>query len=218
MHLKKITFIITLSIFLLAGCSGESTTEDMYEHMEQAVTLEEDFADQQEPLVELEKKEKELYEEIINLGMDEFERVEELSQEALTAIEGRAEIIEIEKESIELAIEEFRKIKPLIEDIDDEELKEVADKMYTAMENRYNSYISLHDVYSNSLDKDKELYEMLQSEDLEEEELKNHIDTVNSTYDEVLEANETFNSDTDKYNQLKQDFYQKAEIDVEYNE
>lgn len=186
--------------------------------MEEAVSLEEGFEQQQEEITELEKQEQELYNQIIDLGTDEFDKIEEISQQAIDIVDQRSEKIELEKESIDASQEEFNQISDLIEDLEEEETKEKAEEMYNVMDNRYTAYNDLYDTYAESLELERELYTMLQQEDLEQDALTDHINTINESYQQILEANEQFNEYTVEYNALKQEFYELAGIDVEYEE
>nr|WP_204500545.1 YkyA family protein [Aquibacillus albus] len=209
---------MTVFLIFLTGCNSESIPEEMYEHLEQAVSLEEPFAEKQGSLVELEDEEKEIYDEIIELGMDDIDRIQELSTRALENIDERKEIIVTEKQSIEDAKEEFDKVNPLIEEINDESIKTKAVELTEAMEERYNAYLDLNDAYTNSLNEDEALYQLLQKEDVEEEELRSQIEAVNESYDKVIETNQLFNEKTEVYNTLKREFYELAELNVQYSE
>lgn len=203
-------------ILLLSACSGESTIEMIYEHLEEAVKLEDNFAKQQEDINQLEQQEQELYAQIIDLQMNEMDKIKELSQQAIGIIEERKEKMNLEKESIDASKEEFTKIENLIEELDEAALKEKAQEMYDVMSNRYQTYDQLHQAYMNSLELEKELYELLQDENVTQEQLSTHIENINKTYEEVISENDQFNAETVAYNDLKKEFYEMAELDVTY--
>lgn len=214
---KKGMLLIGLCfILLLSACSGESTREMIYEHLEEAVKLEDNFAKQQEDINQLEQQEQELYAQIIDLQMNEMDKIKELSQQAIGIIEERKEKMNLEKESIDASKEEFTKIENLIEELDEEALKEKAQEMYDVMNNRYQTYDQLHQAYMNSLELEKELYELLQDENVTQEQLSTHIENINKTYEEVISKNDQFNAETVAYNDLKKEFYEMAELDVTY--
>ncbi|MBT2216187.1 hypothetical protein F3157_06960 [Virgibacillus dakarensis] len=204
-------------IAVLSACNGASTEEKIYDHLEEAVTLEAAFEEQQKPIVDLEKKEQELYAQIIDLGMDDFDKIKDLSQQAIETIEKRSDKIGKEKESIEASKDEFVKMEDLVDKLEDKKVKDKAKEMYDAMMKRYKAYDSLNKAYRNSLKLEKELYTMLQKEDVEQETLTDHISKINDSYQNVLEANKKFNTCTTTYNALKKEFYQAAEIEVEYD-
>lgn len=205
---------LTLLIFL-SGCMGPSPEENIYSTLEKVVTLEDAYKEQQQPLLELEKKESDLYNEIMNLGMKEFEKVVALSKEALTLINERESKIEAEYDSIISSKEEFAAVNEEIEKIDDEKLKEKAKDLKAKMEDRYTSYENLYNTYKTSISLDKELYIMLQKEDLTLESLEAQITKVNDSYKKVMEENGKFNKLTEEYNELKIDFYKNADLNVE---
>ncbi|MEQ6391234.1 YkyA family protein [Bacillaceae bacterium S4-13-58] len=188
----------------------------IYSYLEEAVTLEEGFKDQQQPLIELEQQEKDLYNQIIDHGMDNFEQIKTLSQEAINLIEKREAKLELEKESIYSAKQEFDKIEVYISDLETDEQIEKANALKIAMENRYNAYIELHDEYARSMELDKELYIMLQKEDIKKEEIEQQIDKVNDSYDLVSELNSRFNTLTTIYNETKRNFYDSTDLIVDY--
>ncbi|SDL78710.1 YkyA family protein [Sediminibacillus halophilus] len=213
---NRIIILLGMLLVVLAACNSQSTEEKMYEHLEEAVSQEDGFAEQQQPLVELEQQEKELYNEIISLGMEEFDQVKELSEEALGLIDKREERLNAEKESIESAKKEFDNVKPLVDELEDDNVQTTAKEMISVMDEREQAYQALNEAYHSALEQDRKLYQMLQQEDLKEDDLRSQIDRINENYDNVIAANETFNEKTEAYNQLKQDFYEQAELNVEY--
>ncbi|MGJ9458579.1 YkyA family protein [Oceanobacillus sp. CF4.6] len=219
MRIKNLLFILpTILIVLLAACSSQSTEEQIHSHLEQAVELEAEFENQQSAITDLEVQEQEIYNQIIDLGMEDFEQITELSNEALSIIDQREEKIELEKQSIESSQEEFAKIEDLISDLEDTEVKEKAETMYGVMDDRYSAYIKLNKAYVTSLELERALYTMLQQEEIEQEELTEHINSINESYEQVLNLNEQFNNHTLEYNALKKEFYEAAELVVSYEQ
>lgn len=217
MQVRSLFFVLLGILFIvLTGCSSQSTEEQIHNHLEEAVALEEEFENQQSVITDLESQEQEIYSQIIDLGMDDIEQIKELSSEALSIIDEREEKIELEKESIESSQKEFSNIDDLISKIEDADLKEKAEKMYEVMDNRYSVYAELNEAYLTSLEKERKLYTMLEKENLEQKELTNHINSINETYEQVLDLNEQFNNYTVEYNALKKEFYEAAELDIAY--
>src|SRR5699024_5103914 len=208
-------------LMILSACSGALTAEEIYDHLEKSVTLEETFVEQQDAITELEQKEQSLYDEIFDLSMDDFNRIKELSKEAIASIEERRDKVELEKESMDSSKEEFEQVKDLIADLDNEDekkAKDKANKMYDIMMDRYDAYGEIYDAYMDSLDLETELYTMLQDENLEQEALSDHLDNINESYQKVIDTNEAFNEATVEYNALKKEFYEAADIEVEYDD
>jgi Glu-tRNA(Gln) amidotransferase subunit E-like FAD-binding protein len=202
-------------IVFLTGC-GDSPETQIYNHLEEAVQLEDGFEKQQDKISNLEKKEQDIYKEIIELGIDKLDKIKELSQEAIASIDERSGKIKLEKESLDKSKEEFEKSKVMIDKLKDDDVKKEATSMYNTMEERYDAYQTLNKVYNESLGLEKQLYEMLQLEDLKQEDLQAHIEKLNLKYQEVIKANDTFNDLTTKYNELKKNFYKIANINVKY--
>lgn len=207
-------FILLSSVFL-AGClNANSTVNDIHALLESVVELEQEFENQQDPLVELEKEEKEIYSKIISLGMKEFDQIVALSNEASAIVAKRQEHMDKEATSIEASKKEFEKIEPLIEKIEDVELKKKANELKSTMLERYETHGTLYENYMNGLTYDKELYEMFQKEDLSIDQLEEQIEKINNSYKLVLESNKEFNELTQQYNEIKFDLYNIAGLEI----
>ncbi|TMN23442.1 YkyA family protein [Lentibacillus cibarius] len=215
---KSLIIMAVTLVVILSACSGTSASEQIYNHLEKAVELEETFEKQQNPIVALEQKEQEIYNKIIELSMDEYDKMKELSEEAIANIEKREKKIGLEKESMQASKKEFMKMEDELADLEDKSVRKKADKLNTVMSDRYDAYMKLHEAYSKSLSLEKELYTMLQDKELEQKSLSNHIEELNKAYEKVIETNEKFNELTNKYNELKKDFYEAAEINVKYED
>lgn len=217
---KRMSFFLICfaTIMIVSGCiNSSSPVEDIYEVLEQVVAAESSFEQQQDPLVDLEKKEQELYSEIIALGMKEFDQIVELSNEAIAAVEQRKELMNQEQESIEASKQQFEGFLPLIEKLEDEDVKKIATDLYEIMMARYEAHDLLYTHYLQGLEYDVELYTMFQKEDLSIDDLEAQITKINETYKIVLEANEKFNEKTKSYNETKLKFYEAAGLEISEN-
>ena len=215
---EGIIFLNLLLLIVLTACNHTAAEEEIYTYLEKAVRIESEFIEQQNKIINLEAEEQEIYNEIINLGMDEIDRIKDLATKAMGNINKRSDLIAEEKENIHSSEEEFQKTKDYIERIKEKDIKEIAKALYDKMEKRYSSYDKLNEAYIESLELESELYEMLQNKDLKQENLTEHINKINKGYEKVLDANETFNTYTIEYNELKREFYELANIDVTYEE
>ena len=218
MFLKRTSLLLVGIVALLSACSGESVEEKIHTHLEEAVILEEGFKSQQSEITALEKQEQEIYSQIIDLGMDDLDEITKLSQDALAIIDEREEELNIEKESITNAQEEFQSIEELIEGIEEEAVKTKGEEMFQTMMSRYAAYEELYAAYTESLGFEKELYTMLQDEELEQGVLNEHIAKINESYETILAANDQFNEHTIAYNELKKEFYEAADMNVTFEE
>lgn len=217
-RVQTIGFILVICLTLLASCSGKSTEEKIHSQLEEAVNKEEVFEEQQEPITDLEKKEQELYNQIIDLSMDDFDKIKNLSEKAISVINERSDKIATEKESMESSKEEFKKAEELIGKLEDSKLKKKGQELVEVMNNRYDAYSKLNKAYNTSLKLEKEMYKMLQKEDVEQQELTKKIEKINQSYEKVLNYNKKFNEYTVEYNAIKKDFYELAEMNVNYED
>jgi len=216
---KKWLVYLFPMFLIVGGCSNEpSVEEQVYTKLEEVVTLEASFKEQQEPLVELEKDEKKIYDEIISLSMKEYDQIVALSSEALSLVEERLSRIEKEHESINASKSEFETVVPIIEQIEDENLMEEANKVVEIMNRRYEAYDQLYTNYKNAISLDQKLYELFQQEDLSLEVLENHIKEINESYDLVMNSNKEFNQLTEEYNKAKLKFYKDSGLNIVYEE
>lgn len=213
---RKLILIIFIGLIAILSACGQSTKEKIHNHFEEAVSLEEGFEKQQKQITDLEKQEQELYGKIIDLGMEDFDQIQDLSQQAIKVIDQRSENLKLEKESIDASKEAFNKTEKLIGELNEDKVKVKANKLYKVMNDRYSAYDNLHKAYTKSLKLEKEMYTMLQKEEIEQEELTDQITSINESYELVLDANDQFNEDTNDYNELKKEFYKIAEINVSY--
>ncbi|MFB4164698.1 YkyA family protein [Alteribacillus sp. JSM 102045] len=212
-HKKGICFAAAvLGLVVVMSACGKSPEEQVYAHLEEAVSLEEDFEQQQEPLMELEQQEQNLYEEMLTLGSEELEEIEELADEAISYAEERKGLLEYEKESIEEAYEEYKLGEEQMENVEGAE--EEAEAVKDAMNKRYDTYQSLYESYEKAISDDIVLYEAFTKEDLTIEELQSHIDDVNETYKKVVDNRDLFNEYTDDYNEAKQAFYEASSLEI----
>ncbi|MGB7999390.1 MAG: YkyA family protein [Anaerobacillus sp.] len=218
-RLGIISLFFCLLMLGLAGCQiGGSTDEKMYDHLEEAVSLEKQFREQQEPLAKAEKKEQAIYEEIVALSMDDFDKIEKLSKQAEEYTDKRLEYLKKEKESIDEAYKEFEEVKDLSSDLENKDAKKDAKKLIDKMDNRYDAYQKLNKEYKAAVEQDKKLYSSLQDKELTLEQLQDQIKVVNDQYGKVAEQKDTFNKYTAEFNDAKKAFYKSADLNVNYGE
>ncbi|MCT8139097.1 YkyA family protein [Anaerobacillus sp. CMMVII] len=182
---KKIRLGSILILFLVVvGCTKVNPAEEIYHHLEKAVSLEAPFEEQQEPLSKAENDEYELYDQI--LGLADLDEIKALATQAEEIAVTRKSMIEKERESIDEAYNEFLLITTILETIEDEDLKKAAEELVTIMENRYETYIELYNEYKFAIELDLELYNLIQKEDLTIDELETQHDKVNASYERLI--------------------------------
>lgn len=210
MYWKLFTVIVLL--ITMFGCGTKSAEEQIHQQLTKAMELEEAFKQQQPKITKLETEEQEIYSQIIAHDMEDEEKLQELVEQAIASIDERAEEVEVEKESIEASKKEFSKIEDLLLQIEDKESRETAKEMYERMNDRYDAYDDLYTVCQKTLQLEKELYTMI-VEKPPQQELTEHIQKINENYELVLDANEQFNTYTLEYNDLKDEFYDTANLE-----
>lgn len=212
-----LVFLAICSLVLIVACNT-STEEKIHEHLEEAVQIENNNNDEENSITELEQQEQEIYKEIIELTMDDFDKIKVLSEEATKNIDARQDLLLNENDSYEESENEFTKIKGLLKKLDGTELKEKAEEMYDTMLERYKIYGELHASYNSALEKEKDLYVLLQDEEAEQTDLTDQLDALNGDYEVVIETNDRFNEETEKYNELKKEFYNLTDLNIDYQD
>lgn len=209
---KMVTVSVLMLTLLLTGCIRENLAEKVYDHLEEAVSLEQQFTEQQQPLAEAESREYEIYEEVLRLS--NMEEISPLISEVKELANTRTEMLKKEKESIDAAYNEFLAVISIIEEIEDEELKQAGELLVEAMEQRYTTYQNLYENYHVAIGLDLELYDLVLKEDLTIEQLQSQHDLVNASYENVNNYKDKFNEFTKEYNDRKRDFYLLADLNV----
>lgn len=207
--------LMMIFFVVIAGCTKVDPAEDIYKHLEKAVSLEAGFEQQQKPLSKAENEEYEVYDKI--LGLTEIEEISKLALEAKQLADSRKEMIEKERVSIQAAYDEFTLIQPIIDTIEVDDLRKVSEELVVAMDKRYEKYLTLHNEYKEAIDLDLQLYELVRKEDLTIKELEEGHEKVNASYEKINNLKEEFNQFTVQYNDLKRQFYEVGELDVVYN-
>jgi len=210
-----VLLIVASILMLTTACSGSAAENKIYDHLEKAYELEADFEKRQEELLALEKEGQELYAEIVDLEMKDMDKIEEKSQEAIAIIDQQVNEVKKEKESMDASEEEFQKAEKYLDKIDADQGKSTGEDMYKVMMDRYDEYKQLYKLYNESMELETMLYDMLPDEEVTEEDVTKQITDINESYQEVLDASDTFNDKTKKYNVLKTSFYEEAGIDIE---
>lgn len=217
---KVIYGIVGVSMVLvLTGCFGKGSTEEqMYDALEETVNLEKPFVEQQDDIADLEGEERKIFEEVSSLTSDEMDEIQALVKEAIDGIEKREGYIETERESMDASKEEFEKFTSLIEDVEDDGVKEEAEKVVESMKDRYGKYDLLHEIYKETLDLEKDLYALLEDEDAEMTAVTDLLVELNENYEEIMETNGAFNESTSSYNEQKEAFYKATELNISFEE
>lgn len=211
MKYKNKSLLFLFFLVLLVGC-GKTPEEKIQTTLEKVRNEEQGYEEQQQSIAKLEKEERELFEEIIEKNSAELDDIEEIAKKAIKNIDERSKKIGLEKDSIEQSKEEFKKVNKQTKKLEDQDLEKQAKDLMKQMDKRYEVYNELYKIYENMLEKEKEFYQEIKKEEVEKEELEEILIKLNKTYESVIEKNTEFNNITEKYNETKKTFYDKADI------
>lgn len=213
---KLVLFMLAAMTVLLSACGGEPS-EKIHNNLEKSVEIESKAGEKQDAIIKLEKKEKVIYDKLIALGDKDMKDIQKLSDDAITNIDKRKDLIDEEKDSMDESKKNFEEIKGQIDKLETDKEKSRAKKMYKTMENRFSIYNKLNKAYLKSLTEEKKMYKLLAQKDATHEQVSSQIKEVNTTYEKLIETNKDFNAKTKAYNDEKKAFYQATDLDVSYN-
>lgn len=213
MSLQK-RLALAAACLLLASCSQREAVTSIYEGLEQVAAAEQTFETEQEPIVLLEKKEKVLYETILSLGLHDTAERQQLAIKAEESLEERERHLALERSGLYEAKKTFSKVLPLFEELEEDRLKGCGALLTRAMQDRYGIYEQLYAQYERALQKDHELYDLLQSDAISFRQIQKQIEDINREYERVLQLNQSFNNYTEQYNVKKEEFYKIAGLHI----
>lgn len=197
---------------LLAAC-GNNQGEQIYKSWEKAAETEKNVSSFQNPRGVKENMEFDLFK--IMSSKKTIEEISPLSEKAIASAEERRDLLEQERSIRFEAYGQFQEALPEKNNLN-ESIKAPAEEAVELMEKRYYTYEELIDIYNRSIDKDIDLYRLLSQESLSAAELEDHQNAVNDFYNEIEELNETFNRQTEKFNDAKLEFYSAAGIELHH--
>ncbi|SDW01608.1 Putative cell-wall binding lipoprotein [Marinococcus luteus] len=208
---KKVTgaAVVTLSALVLSACG--SPQGSIQDHWSEAAGAEEDFPEMDEELTELAQEEQNVFENLTSYENDEQKKIESSVEEAVSSVNERKELMEKEREEINQAYGEAMEADEPIENLENEKMTEKAKQAQQAMEKRNEAFNGVHEAYMEAADKEIDMYESFNDEDLELEAIEEQLDTINSSYEEVESYRETFNTETKAFNEAKNAFGEMTE-------
>ena len=201
----KRTIVATVfsSVLLLSACSGPAPGEQLDTVLKDTFEAEKVYRDTQNQMEELEKKEQQNFESIMALTQEQQDDVKAQAEEAVASVEERLELLKTEKESMASAEEKFNEIDSVIEETEDEDIKTDLTALKTKMNERFDAHAEFAAAYEKLAALQKELYEMLLSEETELQMLQEKTVEVNEQNTEVQNAVTAFNEQTEQFNEMK---------------
>lgn len=209
-----IPFLMIIAIFI--GCNAAKTEEKIYEHIEKAVEIENDFLITREAISDLSNQEQEIYGQIFELPINEEEKINTLAEEALAIIQEKQEHLSEEKEQMNTAYEEAIRSEGFLDELKDDDIKLAAKELIDLVKNRYQIYLDLHHQMEEIALLEEELYLIYGNEAIDFDQAMNIVEEMNEKYDVINEFAKAFNQETTEFNSAKQNFYEKADLNVNY--
>lgn len=211
---KLSLFLFITPFFFLFACQSENIDEKIYEHLEKTADHEASLQTIREQMAQLESDEHTLYTELIDEPLDDHELIKDYIIEAERLIDERKELLEAEKEQMDLSREEFIKVEELMEQIDEKKVRQSADEMYGIMMHRYELYDEWYESYILRLEREAKMYQLFLEEKIDFEEINKQVESVNETYDKAQIILDQFSEQTESYNNAKRNFYEISSLDV----
>ena len=207
--MKKFLLFIAGSALFLSGCSNaESELNDFYDEFAASLSEEEGLGELNEQYNTLEGEKAALQEELNEASIEDINNI---SSELTENTEQRLELLQEESTLIESSNEVFDSARDAAENISNEEYKKQADSLITSMDARYDARGSMTDTYTEALNAEQALFEYLGEEDITQDTVDEHLNTIAEYNEPISEATERFASETEKINQLKGEIEQILE-------
>lgn len=206
--LRKIPLLV-IALLLFTACGEKSIHQKIVGHLDDTYEAEMQFTEMQEELLQLETRDLAIYDEIVQLDEVETDKLKQLFTESYELIEEREAYLKLEREALEESEAFFVLIEPYMDEINDENIKELIEKMYETMLERYDVYHEIYEGYMESLQLTESLYEQLENHQ-SQQILYDLLDEVNESYEQLFKANEQFNRLTKRYNRYKREYYERV--------
>ena len=200
---KYIVGFMLCGVLLLSGCSfGSSTDEELAKVMTEMNAAEETSLEAQAELSKLEKSEQTLFNKMMDLTQEEQEELKTKVTEIEELLKQRLDYIDEEEAAVKKAKESVKTLESIVGKVSEEEKAEV-EKLRDTVNERYELHSVFVESYKKLTDTQKELYEMLITEETDLAKLEQQVDEVNQQNDAVKSAIVDFNEATASLNELK---------------
>lgn len=199
--MKKIILLLICPVLFLTACNNaETELNDFYGKFSDSLATEQELVSLNENYNALESTKAELQEELNNATIEEINSV---SQNLLDNTDERLALLEEEKELMASSNEAFNEAREAAENISDEDYKQEAESLVNAMDNRYDAHENLTHTYVEALESEKTLFEYLTKEDITQDTVDEHLNTIAEYNEPIDEALSSFSAETERINQLK---------------
>lgn len=205
--MKRIAALMMGLVFILSACNNETDElETFYVKFQETLDVELDISDISEDFNRLENRRGQIQGD---LSTAERSELNDMSESLAENTEERLELIDEEAEVMEESRTVAAEAEELIGDISNEEYRQQAEALIAAGDDRYEKHDELMETFRSVLSSEQELFEYLQQdENLSQDDIDDHINTLNEEYDGLTALQEEYSTATERLNEVKNEVYE----------
>ncbi|GEM_PF-6107688 len=211
--MRKLFMIIPIWVLLLAGgCTQEKDQmqRELDSILSEVQKHEKEIAEYENQLDGLEKKEQTLFEKTTGLSIEDREALESGVSRLQASLEERGTLLEKEEEAIGAGEETAKQLRTLPPAGTDEGNAAVA-KLKSALDTRYELHRTVSAAYTELLEKQRKVYDLLIDENVKRVKLDEAVGEVNDQQSKLADAVRLFNQSTAEVNKALEETQQPAE-------
>ncbi|SDK19550.1 YkyA family protein [Lacicoccus qingdaonensis] len=204
--MKRIVALMMGLVFILSACNNEiDELETFYVKFQETLDVESEISDISDEFNRLENRRGEIQEDLSSAERDELS---DMSESLAENTAERRELIDEEARVMEESKEVANEAGELTGDISNEEYRQQAEALIAAANDRYEKHDELMESFRNVLGSEEELFEYLQQdENLSQDDIDDHINTLNEEYDGLTTLQEEYTTATERLNEVKNEVY-----------
>lgn len=203
--MKRIAALMLGLVFILTACNDEiDELETFYVKFQETLDVESEISDISEDFNRLENRRGQIQED---LSAAERSELSDMSESLAENTAERLELINQEESVMEESRAVAEASEALVEDISNEDYREQAEALISAADDRYANHEELMKAFKSVLSGEEELFEYLQDEDLNQDDIDDHINTLNEEYEGLSVLQEEYTTATDRLNEVKNEVY-----------
>lgn len=205
--MKRITALMLGLVFILSACNNEiDELETFYVKFQETLDVESEISEISDEFNRLENRRGQIQED---LSTAERSELNEMSESLAENTSERLELINEESSVMEESQTVAEESEELTGDISNEEYHQQAEALIAAADDRYAKHGELMESFKNVLGSEEELFEYLQeAEDLSQDDIDDHINTLNEEYGGLTTLQEEYSTATDRLNEVKREVYE----------
>lgn len=203
--MKRIVALMVGLVFILTACNSEiDELETFYVKFQETLDVESEISDISDDFNRLESERGQIQED---LSTAERQELSEMSESLAENTSERLELINQEEAVMAESEAVAAESEELIEDISNEDYRQQAEALISAANDRYGIHGELMDAFKSVLNSEEELFGYLQDEDLSQDDIDDHINTLNEEYDGLTTLQEDYSTATERLNEVKNEVY-----------